>query len=434
MGWNNIWGYVLVFLFLNSIIYSYADLNNNEDNILDISYEISLEEAFLKNLIKKIQKDDVSKDKFKEHAIFFIENTIQNTLNDSSKKEDLSQDTTGDENEYFLYEDNLYKDNIEEKEAMGVFKIIENEYIDRYVKFWSTPKKIQFIQESLNRGRIFIKEIKEIFKEEGLPEELAYLPIIESGFKNNAYSRAKAVGPWQFIPHTAKWMGMKMDIWIDERRDPVISARYAAKYLKFLYGIFNDWYLALAAYNHGGFNIKKSIKRANSKDYFDLIRLRAIPKETRSYVTSFISVLLILNSKENYNLEYEEEEINYDYVTLPFMAPAYLVAQHSDMNYKEFMELNPSLISGFVPEENYQYRIRLPKEKIEILNSNLEKLKKESCYSYIPYTVKEGDTLSMISQRYGISIFIIMKINNIKNPSYLRIGQRIYIPKLKQNS
>lgn len=418
MGWFNIWGYVLILLFFTNFLFSNISDNMdyfNSEKLFskDITNDFSLEELFLKNLIKNNRMDKV-----------LSENNYENNF--------IEGDISSDENNYIFFKENI--ENIEDKiieKDIKIFNIITNENVEKYIKFWSTPKKIMFIQEALNRAKPFIREIKKIFKEDGLPEELAYLPIIESGFKNNAYSRAKAVGPWQFILHTGRWIGMKIDMWIDERRDPIISARYAAKYLKFLYNTFNDWYLALAAYNYGGFNIKKSIKKVKINDYFELIKHRVLPYETRSYVPSFIAVLNIIKDKENYNIQYDEEEPSYDYILLPFMVPAYLVSKNANLDYKKFCELNPSLIAGFIPEKDYQYHIRLPKENIEILNSNIEKLEKESFYSYIPYNVKKGDTLSEISAKFGIPISIIVHINNIKNPSFLRIGQKIYIPKIK---
>ena len=289
-----------------------------------------------------------------------------------------------------------------------------------------------FIKASVRRGSPYLKEMKAIFREYGIPEDLVYLPVIESGFKNYAYSSAKAVGMWQFIPDTAKWIGMNVNSWIDERRDPIIACRYAAKYLKFLYDVFEDWYLVLAAYNHGGFNIKKELKSIGSIEYYDLVRTKVTPAETRGYVPSLMAVLYILKHHDEYGIDMPDDDgltQDYDYVHVPFMAQSGMVAKYSGITVAEFNNLNPALSLGFTPDKKYKYKVRVPKNKGKILTANMDKLKSNSYSNYISYYVKSGDSLSGIAYKYGVSMNVLMKINNITNANKIKINQRIFIPK-----
>lgn len=304
-----------------------------------------------------------------------------------------------------------------------------NSYIEYQIKYLTETKR-DFLLRSSARCQVYIKEMKEVFKKHNLPEELAYLPLIESGFNSQAVSYMGAAGMWQFMPGTAKWLGMKMNAWVDDRYDPITACEYAAQFLNFLYDKLGSWELALAAYNHGGFNVKKAINRAGSRDYYDLVKKRTLPRETRDYVPRFIASILILQNPEKYKLSYKELDNGYTYISLPFMSPAYLVAHYADMTTKEFMKLNTGLRSGYVPHPSYNYKVRLPKANHDILVSNLEILKEKSYDNYTIYYIKSGDNLSSIAQRFGISIYIIMSLNRISNANKIWEGQKLYIPVL----
>ena len=320
---------------------------------------------------------------------------------------------------------------VAKSEIQQSMPLIINGYVTNYINYMSTSK-LEFIKASVRRGSPYLKEMKAIFREYGIPEDLVYLPVIESGFKNYAYSSAKAVGMWQFIPDTAKWIGINVNSWIDERRDPIIACRYAAKYLKFLYDVFEDWYLVLAAYNHGGFNIKKELKSIGSIEYYDLVRTKVTPAETRGYVPSLMAVLYILKHHDEYGIDMPNDDgltQDYDYVHVPFMAQSSMVAKYCGITAAEFNNLNPALSLGFTPDKKYKYKVRVPKNKGKILTANMDKLKSNSYSNYISYYVKSGDSLSGIAYKYGVSMNVLMKINNITNANKIKINQRIFIPK-----
>lgn len=419
---------VSFFFILASVALVYSnirDINNSDRVGLDglKEYNISVEEAYIRGVFSGEETDFssevVAEGIDTEAALEACDNSTDSAVSEIIDALDIAAEVFDDVSDDFVVD------------KMSVFPMEINSYVEKYVEYFLTTK-ISFLKRSLKNAEPYIKEMKSIFIENGLPEELAYLPLIESGFVNHAQSRAKAVGMWQFIPDTGRWLGMQMNMWVDERRDPIVSAGYAARYLKFLYEKFDDWYLALAAYNHGGFNVKKGLKKIKTRDYYDLVKYRAIPAETQSYVPSFVAGLYIIKNISAYDIDYKEEDGDLGYFKLSFMAPANLVAKYSGVDYATFIKYNPSLVSGFVPEEKYNYRIRLPKDNLDKLEANIEILKKSVSASYIPYFVKEGDALSKIAEKYNAPISLIMSINKIKNSNFLRVGQKIFIPVVKK--
>ncbi|HNZ25890.1 MAG TPA: transglycosylase SLT domain-containing protein [Spirochaetota bacterium] len=417
-----------LFFILTSVAFIYPNIRDTGDaRRSDLGglreYNISIEEAYLRGILRGGETDFSSK-----AVTADIDNAAAPESCDNSTDSSVSEIVDALETVAKVVED-VSGDFATDK--MSVFPMEINSYVEKYVEYFLTTK-ISFLKRSLKNAEPYIKEMKSIFIENGLPEELAYLPLIESGFVNHAQSRAKAVGMWQFIPDTGRWLGMQMNIWLDERRDPIVSAGYAARYLKFLYEKFDDWYLALAAYNHGGFNVKKGLKKIKTRDFYDLVKYKAIPAETQSYVPSFVAGLYIIKNINAYDIDYKEEDGDFRYYKLPFMAPANLVAKYSGVDYATFIKYNPSLISGFVPEEKYNYLIRLPKDNIDKLEANVEVLRNSVSASYIPYFVKEGDALSKIAEAFNAPISLIMSINKIKNSNFLRVGQKIFIPVVKK--
>lgn len=307
------------------------------------------------------------------------------------------------------------------------FPLIINEEVQAEITYLTTKAR-GFLTKAFARAEKYSALMREIVVEYGIPEELAYLPIIESGFNYQAYSPKGAAGMWQFMPGTAKWIGMKRNEWMDERLDPVISCRYAAKYLRMLYDTFGDWYLALASYNYGGHNVKRAIRNAGTSEFYDIAAKRIIPVETQKYVPRFVASVYIIKNYEKFGLKYKEWKEDYEYYSLPFTSPVRLVAKYSGITEHEFMQLNPALRSPFVPSNKHGYQIRLPKNNMDRLKANYNALKNQSAQDYQVYYVRRGDNLSKISERFGVSQGILMSINGIVNSNRIREGQKLYIP------
>lgn len=337
------------------------------------------------------------------------------------------QDKTISELSNLVADNRTFQESDNEKIYRETFPLIINEEVQSEITYLTTKAR-GFLTKALSRAEKYSALMREIVVEYGIPEELAYLPIIESGFNYQAYSPKGAAGMWQFMPGTAKWMGMKRNEWMDERLDPVISCRYAAKYLRLLYDTFGDWYLALASYNYGGYNVKRAIKNANTNEFYDIAAKRIIPAETQKYVPRFVASVYIIKNYEKFGLKFKEWKEDYEYYSLPFTSPVRLVAKYSGVSEREFMQLNPALRSPFVPSSRHGYEIRLPKDKMTQLKANYNTLKNQSAQDYQVYYVRRGDNLSRISERFGVSQGILMSINGIANSNRIREGQKLYIP------
>lgn len=356
-------------------------------------------------------------------------------IGESVYTEDMTCDAIAEDEQDLMVSDfsNLVADNrilqesANEKIYRETFPLIINDEVQAEITYLTTKAR-GFLTKALSRAEKYSALMREIVVEYGIPEELAYLPIIESGFNYQAYSPKGAAGMWQFMPGTAKWIGMKRNEWMDERLDPVISCRYAAKYLRMLYDTFGDWYLALASYNYGGHNVKRAIKNAGTSEFYDIAAKRIIPVETQKYVPRFVASVYIIKNYEKYGLEFKEWKEDYEYYSLPFTSPVRLVAKYSGVTEREFMQLNPALRSPFVPSNRHGYQIRLPKDKMLRLKENYNVLKNQSAQDYQVYYVRRGDNLSKIAERFGVSQGILMSINGIVNSNRIREGQKLYIP------
>jgi membrane-bound lytic murein transglycosylase D len=284
--------------------------------------------------------------------------------------------------------------------------------------------------EWLSRSGRYLRLMQRILEEEGIPGEMAFLPLIESGFNPRAYSPRRAAGYWQFIPSTARRYGLRIDWWVDERRDPVKSTRAAAAYLKDLHDMFDSWSLAMAAYNAGEAKIMKALSRARSSDYWGLLRTGYIRSETKNYVPRFIAARLIAANPEEYgftDLEYRED-FAYDEVILEEPLTLDIIAECAETTPEEIKSLNPELMRWSTPPEASQYALRIPQGKKEAFLENLLSIPPDRRFGLQAYTVKKGDTVGKISLRTGVPSSVIMSINNIGRKALIHVGQKLYLP------
>ena len=237
--------------------------------------------------------------------------------------------------------------------------------------------------------------MRNLLKENGLPEDLVYLALIESGFNPYAYSRSKASGPWQFIYLTGKKYGLKVNWWVDERRDPEKSTIAAAKYLKDLYDMFECWYLAAAGYNAGENKIVSAMKRYRTEDFWELAKYRYLKQETRDYVPQMIAAALIAKDPEKYGfigIEYQEP-LRYEKVRVPKVTDLRLIAKACEITVEELKDLNPELLRWCTPPDNPDYEIKIPFGKKELFLKNFESLQPEEKIQFKTHIVKKGETL-----------------------------------------
>lgn len=231
--------------------------------------------------------------------------------------------------------------------------------VDDYVARFQTDLR-GFFTRALSRSGRYVPRMSSILEKEGVPQELAYLPLIESGFRTQAVSRAGAVGPWQFIRRTGQRYGLRIDQYVDERRDPVKSTHAAARYLKDLYAMFGDWHLSLAAYNTGEGHISRILGRGSADDFWQMSDRGYLYQETEDYVPQFLAALHIAEEPQAYGFEPPDEEPeHYDLVTIKKPISLATVAQLSGTSTDTIKELNPALHRGVVPPQGYA--VRLPK-------------------------------------------------------------------------
>jgi membrane-bound lytic murein transglycosylase D len=289
-----------------------------------------------------------------------------------------------------------------------------------------------YVQESLNRGTKYLPMILDVFRAEGLPLDLAFIPIIESGFKTNALSRASAKGPWQFMAPTAKDHGLKTDWFIDERSDFEKSTVAAAKYLKTLSRLFDgDWHLVLAAYNGGQGRVQRAMNRANIDNFWDLSETQKfLPKETREYVPLILAAMVIGRNPVQYGFEVAQvEPLAYEKVPVARAVDLRKVAEWTGTSVDEIQSLNPELRRWTTPLRYPEYELKVPAGTAEQFRTRLAAATPDELTSLNWHTVKRGETLSTIARKLRVSQVELASANNLSTRSRVASGQKLIIPR-----
>ena len=308
--------------------------------------------------------------------------------------------------------------------------LVMNTHVERALELYK-GKDRQFFLDAYRRSGRYLPAIVRALKETGLPEELSWLPLIESGFKIRALSKARALGLWQFIASTGYKYGLVRDQWVDERMDFMKSTHAAIAYLKELHQIFGDWATVLAAYNCGEGRVLKCIQtqRINYLDNFWDLYAR-LPHETVFYVPKFMAVLHILNDPEAYGFDLPplEEEPETEEVFIDKQVHLKVVAKHLGVPYGCLQDLNPALRRSCTPDR--PYALRVPKGKGQVLLAALEDMPvyRPPVPAYVMHKVRKGDCLSLIARRYRTSVRAIMEFNGLKRSGYIKVGWRLKIP------
>jgi membrane-bound lytic murein transglycosylase D len=289
----------------------------------------------------------------------------------------------------------------------------------------------RFFLESYKRSGIYRGKIVKALKEAGLPEELSWLPLIESGFKVRALSRSRALGLWQFIPSTAHKYGLKRDRWIDERLDPVKSMNAAIEYLADLHEIFGDWATVLAAYNCGEGTVLRAISR-QKKDYLDDFwdLYQRLPYETARYFPRFLAVLAIVKDPARYGFTLEEPNPPLQYKEVAVEGPLSLgtIAKKLGISGGDLTDLNPELRRHITPDASYSLKIPPGMSALLLVGLDGQQARFSSKRVYVYHRVAKGETLSHLALRYHASLKEIMLVNGIEHAGNLRAGQKLKIP------
>jgi membrane-bound lytic murein transglycosylase D len=306
----------------------------------------------------------------------------------------------------------------------------ENKEVNDEILSFQTKERKQF-EEAFQRAGFYRDMILEKLRKEGLPDELSWLPLIESWYKIKALSKARALGLWQFISSTGYRFGLKRDRWVDERMDPIKSTQAAVKYLAELHTFFGDWTTALAAYNCGEIRIQNVI-RTQRVDYLDNFwdLYRQLPYETARFVPRFIAAVLIINNPEKYGFNLPQPYPPFQFETITVNQPFKIssLAASLGVDPSELAFLNPELRHDSTPA--YEYALRVPfgnAEKAQLAVTGLPRwVPPEAAYSW--HYVRKGETLSTIAARYRASVSAIARLNGLRTVNLLRPGQRLKIP------
>ena len=289
-----------------------------------------------------------------------------------------------------------------------------------------------YVQESLARGSKYLPMIQNVFRAEGLPLDLAYIPVIESGFKPNALSKASAKGPWQFMKPTAQDHGLKTDWYIDERSDPEKATVAAAKYLKTLYRMFDgDWHLVLAAYNGGLGRLQRAMRSSGADDFWSLAESsRHLPRETREYVPLILAAIIVSKNPAQYGFEDTPgDAIAYEKVPVPRAVDLRRVAEWTGTTIDEIQALNPELRRWTTPVKYPDYEVKVPVGTAERLTARLTGAPTSELGALHWYTVKSGETLATVARKLRVARGELAEANHLSVRSRIRAGQDLIIPR-----
>lgn len=332
------------------------------------------------------------------------------------------------------------------KRIEGEIPLSYNNTINSFVSYFVIRNR-EYSKMVLRRKEAYFPIFERILKENNMPDELKYLSIVESGLNPRARSRAGAVGLWQFVPGTGKYYGLNIDWYLDERSDPEKSTKAACDYLRYLYNMFNNWELALAAYNCGPGNVRKAIRNSrNKRDFWEIYY--HLPRETRSYVPQFIAISYLMNYHKQHNLfpEYNEGIYNPFVLYTDQYVNLEVLAKQIDLCPEDLQRMNPTLQRNIVPSYIKNFPLKIPIEKahvlmgnycaimdssskvgneemIEDINPNSEKAKYRSIITHV---VKRGEVLQKIANKYKVSTKELISWNHLRG-NKIKYGQKLTI-------
>jgi membrane-bound lytic murein transglycosylase D len=306
-----------------------------------------------------------------------------------------------------------------------------NDVVVSYLNFFQTPRGRAIVENGLRRKGRYEEMIARVLREEGVPQDLIYLAQAESAFQPLALSRASARGIWQFMQWRGNEYGLKRTWWVDERMDPEKATRAAAQHLRDLYGLFGDWYLAIAAYNCGPGNVQKGIERTGYADFWELYKRNVLPRETKNYVPIILALTLIAKDAPHYGISVERESpVDSDMVKPGRAIDLRLVAETIDVNVDTLRSLNPALLRMATPDDP-EFVLHLPKGSAGKFSAEIADIPADKWVSWRRHRVESGETLTSIAKKYRVTAAAIAEANDLDRNEALDAGQKLIIPATK---
>ncbi len=328
--------------------------------------------------------------------------------------------------------------------------IVRNEKVEPHIRFFNVAIRDRF-EKWLERLGSYWPHVESIFREFDLPSDLVYLSLVESGFNPHAYSRAKATGPWQFMKGTARLYGLRVDDYVDERRDPIKSTVAAARYLRDLYDLFGTWPLALAAYNAGEGKVQRALEKTRAESFWEIAQTRHLRRETKDYVPRYFAATIIAKNPDEYGFSSLNSDLH-RYEEVAVRRPLHLsdVAKASGVPLAELRRLNPELRKDVTPPSDPVYFLKVPVDMKERIEQSLDRVPTWKPSPAKPartsatlvrrgpgpthsdaakwYQVKAGDNLGKIAKRFRVSVKDLMAMNKLRGPQ-VKPGDRIAVPR-----
>jgi len=309
-----------------------------------------------------------------------------------------------------------------------------NDEVLSFLNFFQTPRGRTIVETGLRRSGRYRGMISRVLQEEGVPQDLIYLAQAESAFQPLALSRAGARGIWQFVAYRGREYGLRHTWWIDERQDPEKATRAAAQHLRDLYGIFGDWYLAMAAYNCGPGNVQKGIERTGYADFWELYKRNVLPRETRNYVPIILALTLIAKDAAHYNIFAEPEApVPTDAVKPGRAIDLRLVAETIDVDVETLRALNPSLLRLATPDDS-SFELHLPQGTAQKFSAEIAVIPPDKWVSWRRHRVESGETLTSIAKKYRVTAAAIADANSLERNAALDAGEKLIIPATQPQS
>lgn len=303
-----------------------------------------------------------------------------------------------------------------------------NGYVLQYLSFFTTPRGREIVQRGLSRAARYRVMIQSVLKQQGVPTDLIYLAQAESAFLPDAVSRAGARGIWQFMPFRGEEYSLDRSYWVDERSDPEKATRAAAEHLRDLYGMFGDWYLAMAAYNSGPLNVSRAIERTGYADFWKLEQLHALPRQTENYVPIIIALALVAKDPTMYGIQVDPQAPEpVDAITPGKPISLQLVADATGTDVDDLRGLNPELLRNVTPNDP-QFTLKIPQGTAQKFEQNIQQVPDDKWTSWRLHEMVDGDTLPEVARTYHVAVSLLEKANHLDAGATVPDGFWLTVP------